>query len=507
MNLLDIRNALFSQSDWAPTQSPDAITRVNEFINRAYYLLSQEAPFLFFEQMLKIATLVDKEPDTVSGAVDTLSVVALDPWVLQRNLPNTTATITLWPVDDSWNSRMLEVTGADGVVRRRRIRDIWTFADPLGVENQRISLYRPWPNVVDTAISYRIYNEAYYLPDDVVEVNSIRLHESGQNWPIEIVGQLEAEQLSLADLPDQVAAGVPRSAYRRGHFQLETPTKAPRLVINDPPWAGPDHAGQFEYIFTYTWGYRDSEIQDHGPDQSLAVQPNTAHREPRFESAPSPSSSVTLTNNSASVFINTPSIDYMQGFGTVADSRYQHGGWRKRIYRRRKTVVAAAPPNAALTVGEEERELPNEYYLLFDIPGHQTSVTDSGLVIPDYHRRIRDVHGYQALQFYPRANNRYEVEVRCLRRPQKLADDQDVPRVHLDAVDCLIQKALGFLYEAQGNIELADRALARYTEALFTMTKRYGDLRYPAQPLLKRPARAHRVVNTGRPWRRWYNLP
>ena len=36
MNLKDLRTAIFSQTDWAPTQSTEAITRLNGFINRAY---------------------------------------------------------------------------------------------------------------------------------------------------------------------------------------------------------------------------------------------------------------------------------------------------------------------------------------------------------------------------------------------------------------------------------------------------------------------------------------
>tara|TARA_Y100001938_G_C8097666_1_gene439213 strand:+ start:1427 stop:1708 length:282 start_codon:yes stop_codon:yes gene_type:complete len=88
-----------------------------------------------------------------------------------------------------------------------------------------------------------------------------------------------------------------------------------------------------------------------------------------------------------------------------------------------------------------------------------------------------------------------------------LKDDQDAPQIHPDALDLILYRAITSLYEAQGNIELADRALGRYQELLFTLTKRYGDLRYPEQLLMKKPARAGRVINTRRPWRRWYNLP
>ena len=57
MNLKDIRDAIFSQADWAPTQSTDAKNRVDTFINRAYMQMSEEAPFLFFEQTIPFATM------------------------------------------------------------------------------------------------------------------------------------------------------------------------------------------------------------------------------------------------------------------------------------------------------------------------------------------------------------------------------------------------------------------------------------------------------------------
>lgn len=527
MNLQDIRNAIFSQADWAPTQSPDAITRVDLFINRALFQMAQEAPFLFFEETLKIVTIPDKTPDTAAiiaanpvGLPDNLSVVTTDPWVLERNRTGGTAGLIDWDETGRWNSRMIELTDAQDQVHRHRIRDIWTSVvgiGPGGVKNQRLSLYRPWHNVTATTLQYRIYNEAYYLPDDVIEVNSLRLFEAGQNWPLEIIGQFEAEKLSLADTPSQVASGVPRVAYRRGHFQIETPTKAPRLVFNDDDlpvggWMGPDPAGEFDYVFTYTWGYRDAELQDFGPEQSMLVQPNDARLEPRFESAPSPSAKATLTGIGLGIQIHTPSIDYMQGFGKdglpgPADPRFQHGGWRKRIYRRRNTVVAASPVLHRATAGEEERESINEYLLLFDIPGYQTLVNDQGLVLADYHRRLRDVHGYEALMLYPRPDRRYEIDVRCIRRPKRLADNSDVPPIHVDAMECLLHRALAFLYESQGNPPLADRALGNYQTDLFTLTKRYSDLRYPAAVLRKRPARAQRVIDSRRSYRRWYNLP
>ena len=520
MNLKDIREAIFSQSDWAPTQSSDAITRVNDYINRAYAQISQEAPFLFFESQLGFATQADVTPDTAAvqdanpaAAADTVSRTPLDPWVLTRDLPTTQAGLVAWDTTGIWRGRMILVTDPSGVQHRRRIRDIWTDANV-----QYVSLYRPWNNLTDTLMDWRIYTEDYYLPDDVQQVTSLRLFQNNQTWPIEVLGQLEAEQLSLADTPSQIAQGTPRSAFRRPHKQIESPTLAPVLSLNGP-WQGPEPAGEFEYCFTYCWGYRDDSFRDFGPENSYAAaQAAPSRREPLWESAPSPIASILANNESPGrIAIGLPDIDYIQGFGrgvapfavpANADRRYHHSGWRKRIYRRRKTVDAHAYGALSSQLdGAINQETPDAFYLFADVDGWNRQVFDDGSVLPDYHRRLREVSGYQALRMYPRPNTRFEVDVRCIRRPMPLKDDQDAPQIHPDALDLILYRAITSLYEAQGNIELADRALGRYQELLFTLTKRYGDLRYPEQLLMKKPARAGRVINTRRPWRRWYNLP
>jgi len=522
MNLGEIRSAMFSQADWAPKQSEDAKTRANEFINRAYFQLVQEAPFLFFEKRVGFATIEDDTPDTTAirelnpaSAADTVSVggAGADAWVLKRDLPTTTGGLTAWDTTGRWNGRMILITDPHGVEHRRMIREIWT-----DTHVQYISLFQPWNNLTDTLMDWRIYSEDYYLPDNVIEVNSIRLFRQNQNFPLDIIGQMEAEYLSLADSPQSTVGGLPRCAFRRYHRQIESPTSAPVASYGDNnTWLGPEPAGQFEYCFTYTWGYRDEDFRDFGPSQPYnAAQTEPSRREPLWESSPSPIVSVTTSNKledpivfgGKAIVITTPDIHYMQGFGRNGDRRYRRAGWRKRIYRRRITVDPVNYNTLTHTLtGAVDQETPDAFVLIADIDGHQTAFIDNGQILPDYHRRLREVHGYQSVRLYPRPNERYQVDVRCLLRPEELKDDQDAPEIHTDGIDVLLYRALSFLYESQGNIELADRAIGRFREALFTLTKRYGDLRYPGETLMKRPARSGRIIDTRRAYRRWYNLP
>lgn len=538
MNLKDIRAAVFSQADWGPKQSDDATERVDGFINRAYFQLALEAPFLFFEDTVHLATL----PDKTGAATDTVSVLTAakhtagfvfgagsgDRWCIQRDSAALTASDG-WNVDGRWDSRMIELTDSADVVYRRRIRHVLT-------EDTRnlVTLMTPWHNLTDETMTYRIYTDAYYLPDDVIEVNSIRLHQAGQNFPLFVMGQLEAEKLSLKDLPSQVASGKPRTAIRAGHFQIDAPTLAPivgdigakvssgdRAVhswVTGAAWVGPEHAGEFEYCYTYCWGRRDATYKTPGIRTQIgttesAWQPGDSAVLPMFESSPSPSVKADTQNKGKAIELMFPSPHYLQGFGQDTDARFSKSGWYIRVYRRRISTDEPAlaytdegPKNKAFSVGEFLPENTDEFFLVYEIPT-TTSVDftfiDDGSYLPDYYTRLHDIHGYQGLMFYPRPDARYEVDVRCVRRPQRLADDHDAPRIHVDSIDCLVYKTLGLLYEAQGDANMADRALSRYQECLFTLTKRYGDLRYPEEPILKRPARAHQK---GGAFRRWYVL-
>ena len=509
MNLSDCRTRLFSQVDWAPTQSADALARLDAFINRAYNQLALEAPFLFFEDQLLLATQADVVPQPgFTSPTDTVAVRP-DPWVLRRSLGTATVGIVNWDETGLWGGRMVEVTDPRGRVHRHRIRKIFNLSD-----YQNISLYRPWHNVVDTGMDYRIYTDSYSMPDDVIQVNSIRLAKANQNWPLDIVGQLEAEKLSLADAPGTISAGVPRTAFRRAHRKMvPEPTEAPILTQPSIDWVGPEPAGQFSYCFTYYWGIRDTEAQNPGPATSI-LSSTTARREPLWESSPSPiSATATATNTgTTAIRVRTPNIDQMLGFNRTGTERLNNAGIRKRIYRRRHTVDETNYNTGGGNLTDVDDfahriETPDKYYPLADQDGNATTFDDNGLQIPDYFRPLRDTHGYQALAFYPRPDARYEVDIRGLRRPKTLVDPEDTPRIHVDAIECLLWKTAVLLYESMGNIKMADRAESKYKEYLFTMTKRYGDLSYPSEPLQRKPARASQIVNTRKPWKRWYNLP
>tara|TARA_R100000951_G_scaffold110369_1_gene108326 strand:+ start:172 stop:1083 length:912 start_codon:yes stop_codon:yes gene_type:complete len=265
-------------------------------------------------------------------------------------------------------------------------------------------------------------------------------------------------------------------------------------------------------------------------------------REPLWESAPSPVSvqvvvppPIDVGVAGPSVQIVLPNIEYMQGFlmtGTqnsstglqaFARQNLRESGWHVRIYRRRVTanfvnynILQTIPPSApgredggAEVTGLQKLDLPTAFFLLAEFRIDDTNegvFFDNGRIVPDYHRRLRDTHGYQAIKMYPYPDQRYEVDVRCVRRPPKLVDNQDAPLVHAEAIDLIIHRALMFLYENMGNPQMSQLAKGRYDENLLTLSKRYGDLRPPQVPVLRRFSRANTSFGQRGHLKQWWTV-
>ena len=554
MNRGEIRAAIFAQADWEPNPSSAEVTRTNDFINRAADQVCLEAPFLFHESEIRFATQEDilpKAADTVSFAVvDTTPTAGANAWVLRQTAQVGKGDNVQWAINRTWDGRIIEIDTADGTVYRNRIRTVWK--EEVGsVFHFQLSLFKPWPIDVlgNGPFKYRIYTEHYYLPDDMVQLKSARLFKSSFNWPLSVIGQDEAEKRSLSDRRTVIAAGQPRAMWRRAHRSIQGPSVAPdaTTVFSQPlndDWVGPEPPGSFQYIITYTWGKRDINLRNPGTgfydhqspewlDDGLDPVPSRPEfgddrvREPLWESSPSPATPVVVVNPmqevglpQPGVKLTVPNIEYMQGFllagtdsgfGAYSRANKARSGWHVRIYRKRVTedfsgysFLSSVGRDAT---GLRKLDLSDAYYLLAEMRLDEFNggiFIDNGAIIPDFHKRLRDIHGYQAIQLYPKPDKRYEVDIRCIRRPQKMDTDQDVPPVHAEATDLIIHRALMLFYEHLGNPAMAEMARSRYERNLATATKRYSDLRPPAEPIRRQMSRARRGVAAQGGIRRWW---
>ena len=565
---------MFAQADYSPNSSPEAISRVNSFINRAYNQLALEAPFLFFETEVSMAV----EPDVTSGAgtdalndriklagTNTLprSPSGNDPWTWMTTYTATQAAtasnnLTVWKYDRSWDGRIIEITTEDGTLVRNQIRSVWLESDTY-----HMTFVRPWdtttyPDTGYDGFTYKILTEQYPLPDNLIELKSARMRDKTNNYPLDVVGQQQAEQLQLISPSTNVTSGIPRAIFRRGHMRLNGPAVPPVATLDETlvsgegadllsnPWVGPEPSGTFAYRVTYTWGKRDTEFQLPGlahwegmasgysnTGQNFPANPENdtttngalaaanRYREPWLESPMSPSSEAVETKHSEehdgvpAIKVSLPNIEYALGFlntVTAGGSTYTRqsliqSGVYVRIYRKRLTTnfddYADIKYNTP-GLHKSQLDAAEDFFLLAEtrIDGTNGGVFyDNGEIIPDQSRRLRDIHGYQSIAFYPRPDQRYPVSLRCIIRPQELRDDDDTPLIHDEAMDILIERAMSFFYESLGNPQMSVASRQKYQAELVTLSNRYGDLRPASVPVLRRMTRA---VGSSRTNRKWY---
>tara|TARA_R110002020_G_scaffold122305_1_gene277583 strand:+ start:167 stop:733 length:567 start_codon:yes stop_codon:yes gene_type:complete len=181
-----------------------------------------------------------------------------------------------------------------------------------------------------------------------------------------------------------------------------------------------------------------------------------------------------------------------------------------RIYRKRVTTDLGdygTLLQQSTGLSTSQLDSSDGYYLLAEFRADSDNggvFYDNGEFLPDYSRRLRDIHGYQTMAFYPKPDKRYITEIRGVIRPKKLVDESDCPEVHAEAMSVLIEKAMVLLYENMGNAGMSQLSNQKYQTALLTLSKRYGDLRPPATPVLRRMTRASSSYRSTNSYRKWY---
>lgn len=552
--LKELRDRIFRRTDWDSSPTESGVELVDNSLHDAMQQLVMDAPFLFFESRLRMYTQADAVPtldtDTLSIALDPDAVQAENPFVFRVDLPFGTAGAVEWQYDRTWDGRWLEVTDELGVVRQVRIREVWLEGEEVP-NRYYVAIYHPWDASAwgsGPFATWRVFTREYYLPDDIVEMRHMRVI-GGLADPLEFIGQDEAERIGLDEHSVGSARSEPRRIYRRSYFQLEGPNVAPTVGLGtgidagsgSQIWKGPEPFGQFQYCITYTWGNRDLTWRNPGSlarfdtgsgggnwSSLLQEYPDWTtlrRQEPMWESSPSPATeAITIEKEEAgsfarSVKLTLPDINYMLGFqlkgtrnGGVAFERRNvaHSGLYIRIYRRRLTEdygnysTLGAQPSGTTITSLHRLDIHDDYYLLAETrvdPFNEGFFYDDGTMIPDYERKLRNVHGYQAVRFDPMPDQRYELEARCIRRPQRLVSDHDAPPIQPAGIDVLVELALSMVRESLHQFSAAELARQRYREMLDKLKKRYGDLRPSNTPVTKRLARVG-YTRLATPWRR-----
>ena len=297
-NLRGLREAVFAQTDWAPSQSDEAVFRLNQFINRAVYMLATEAPFLFEDTEHQMTLEPVVEP---SGSAATIMSDTGDDWVLRSFLPDVATTnLQISAQKRSYTGRTLMVTDAvdTNVTHEYEIRDMYTISG--GTHNGKVGIVldRPFTNAQGaTKYDWRIVTKEYPLPADIIELRAINLRESGRIYSLDVMGQDVVELNSMQHPSTTTTAGQPRWYYRRAPKSLAAPTFTPSTDTikfsggGSTTWSTAAEAqptGQFEYCFTYVIGDKINRTLPQTADTYNSGSQTTDWREPWLESHPSP---------------------------------------------------------------------------------------------------------------------------------------------------------------------------------------------------------------------------
>lgn len=479
-NLGNIRDEVFNLADWAPSNSAEAIHRVNQLVNRAVFRMANDAPWLFEVNDYRIAV----EPNIQKKSpTDLLQVSNGDRWVLEGALLSTDANAQTWQDNREWGGRILMIQDPDDTEmwHEFRIREVWTDSDP----RTQISLDRPWQHATTTNLNWNVITAEMVIPEDIIELRSAVMKRGQLDYPLEVVGQDIAERSTITNRATNIVTGIPRWMYRREPQSLRQPNYTPVVseltVEAGGGWVGPEPGGIFEYCYTYVWGKHEDWLQYPGPKTQAATAGDADRHLPYWESAPSPisaSAEIAATGSRPSLNVSLPDIDFMLGFGDAGTQRYHRAGIKKRIYRRRSKQNLPSPAPTRL-------DFDNRFYLIGEADGHDLGWQDNGSQTPDYNAPLRNVQRYETIGFYPHPDKRYEVTLRAVAKPSPLVGDTDVPPIPSDAVDCLIYRTLMYLYESMGNAAMKENARVDYERALYTLQKRHGSLR-PAQRVRRR---------------------
>ena len=428
--------ALNQRGGWQSTGAP-----FNAKALEAANLALVDTATMFPDELLPDVSHQVVYPDVNSSASDVRATIqtTTDSLVLELRdeagtILSDPASVTTWvpTVDGTWDGGMwLEIQDPDGQWHRRQSLEWWSAVEKLNpILTYYVSLDRPWRNLTDDGMAFRIVQEALWFPGDIVGPKVSGRVWDGNHDEVTLIDTADARDMDMRDTRGETT-GPPTAVFpgtRR--FEMNGPRRAPAIDLVPAvatEWIGPWQTGTFRFFATYVWGRADAEWQDG----------TGGIRDPIWESPPSPVSTTAVHTAVPfrRVMVGVTNIDEMMGFGDVADLRYGRTGRRVRIYVYNDAFVTSGIVGAFTGL-----EADGIAYLLTEIEPTDTSVLGTkaqfvwdGSVIPDLSRRYRRSTGYRGWNLYPVPDQRYEIDFDISRFPRELSHDYDVVPVREDA--------------------------------------------------------------------------
>jgi len=467
MNLKDIRQAVADcvGNLYNPDNAGD-VAALNRAINLGIKRTAQECPAAF------TANLELKTPAQIDPPTGVTLQTTADDWVLKF----AGASSHPAPIDGTGDGiYWVHIVLDDGTTVDYRVREFFTTVTG-GVTGYYLSLEKPWQEGAHSGSGWATWNlivPRLYLPENVRDLITARVRDA-------VWGNVTLQAKAQMDQWDfwpssQLMNGSPFMSLRRDEYmKMSEPNKVPTYATDEGVW-GDEPYGEFDYCYTYCWGVRAEKSPNGG-----AI--------PLWESSPSPVlEGVVIPNAFTVVDITVPKIDWQLNFGVTGTLRYTHSGVYIRIYRRRATVGGGLNSNI---------EAPDVFQFLVDVDGSAGVYTDDGSVVPDYHIRIPEIHGYYGWDIVPYPGSARTWVLNCRVKPPTLLNDYDAPMILDTYTEVLIRFSAASYCEmiqnvdlAQYNIGLASEAATKLlvntsSRAVVKRLPNYG-LQYPAVAYLR----------------------
>lgn len=417
--LSELRAAVLSDQDWAPTQSAAFIVELDRFLWRAARRLVTLTPSLLWatERMW-----LQPELRPSGSATDVLRVNATDSLVLERlrDASNTSwSFITTSP--GLYNSANLWVRTTAGITHRFRAHDFW-YDTESGYE--RVSLDKPFPTSPSSGMTWRLFQDPWPMPPDVANVVDVRVWSPSSERSFAVRGVTERDMDMSYNLGVSATGSLPYQWCRGPSRRMQPPRTAPAVTNAGSGVGAGDDMGVWEYCYTIGWGIRD-------PD---AVDPH-GNYDPAWESSPSPvSAQATMTaGGGGAITVSWPALDYMlhyAGLPTTGAVRTFHSGHYIILYGRRVSDTETPPID----------ELAGFHRLAIsaDTPGSYVHDGSRQLV---YARPLSAQAAVPTLRVWPVPNTRTEVDLRVVKTPTPMNVAADVLPVPPEAVEIVILDA------------------------------------------------------------------
>lgn len=450
MNYQRIKERIKNKLDHNVQSSEEFEKKLGSTVNEALREVIEKFPGVFADDIRVLYV----GPDFVPAAqeLDVLQV-SDNPWVLVTTLSNFDANAEEWQTDRSWDGRTIFLRDSETERWETRIvREVWSTD-----ANRYVSLDRPW-NGSATGIQYEFETHLLRLPPDLLKLKSLTLTVPDRAFsPLSEMGQGHSEYTHITQPERVTAKGTPCSFIRRPLSRVHAPLFKPIASTPDGVWAGPEPTGSFEYCYTISIGENEPRTQ-RNPESQATTTVNPGRYDAYKESPPSqPTAVVTAT---APVVITLPDLDRSEGFGT-GTTRERRSGFRKRIYRRR-----IADDSGQLNYG-------TRWYLLAEVPGHTTTFTDDGSLVPDTTRELQFTAASEMVRLHPRPDSQLRLELRGAFRPRALVDENDTPDLDSEMIEAVILRSVA-LMNRQHNPAVYQMDMVDYENKLKSIRKNRG---------------------------------